>query len=458
MKQWPILERNGLLELFHMECDLINLLVDMRFQGVTVDLGYTEELYEKFGGLSRTAQDELNSLAGFDVNTNASESLATAFNKLGLEYDYTAPTAAKPEGSPSFTADFLKTVKHPFATGVLRVKQLEKIRGTFLKSYILDGAVPLAGSNSMGKVYCSFHQMSSDGGGARTGRFSSSDPNLQNIPTRTEEGAMIRQAFVMDPGHVQVRDFDYSQIEYRMLAHYAVGPGSEELRTQYNADPKLDYHTLSGGMIAKMPGLEAYATKEKRPYVKNVNFGVVYGVGDGHMAEMLGLSLREAKELLAKIHAAVPFAKATMEAISEEVNRTGIVTTILGRMSHFDLWEPSNWQDRRGAFPLPYKAALESYGIQIMRAYLYRALNYRLQGSAAEIMKKGMVECYKRGVFAVTGVPRLTVHDELFFSDPGNVPDDAWAEMKHIMETCVPGIRVPIRFDCGVGPNWREAH
>jgi DNA polymerase I-like protein with 3'-5' exonuclease and polymerase domains len=450
-KQYPLLQQRNLLDLFYMECDLIRLLVDMRFQGIQINVPYVEELYEKFGVREDQRMDELKAMAGTHVRPNAPEDVARAFDNLGLRYDRTEPSERNPEGNPSFTKDFLKTVTHPFAKALIEAREMMKLRSTFLKSYLME-------SHVNGKVYCSFHQMSSEGGGTRTGRFSSSDPNLQNIPTRTEEGAMIRQAFIMDHGHKQVRDYDYSQIEYRMLAHFATGQGSDELRAKYNADPTLDYHNLVGSMIAMVRGLESYATKEKRGHVKNINFGVVYGVGEAHMAEMLGLSLRDAKALLQQIHGAIPFAKSTMEDLSKEVNRSGIVETILGRQSHFDLWEPSDWQSRKGVLPLPYTAALAAYGPNIMRAYLFRALNYKLQGSAAELMKKAMVRCYKEGVFKITGVPRLTVHDELFFSEPHGVPDEAWAYLKHVMETCVPGIRVPIRADFGVGPTWRDAH
>lgn len=451
MAQWPELERRGLLDLFHMECDMINLLVAMRFQGINVDIPYAEELYDKFGVREQARLEDLANIAGTTIRPNAPEDLAKAFDNLGLAYNRTPPSKNAPNGNPSFTKDFLKTVKHPFVTALLEARAMIKLRSTFIKSYLLE-------SNVNGKVFCSFHQMSSDKGGARTGRLSSSDPNLQNIPTRTEEGAMIRQAFVMEPGHKQIRDYDYSQIEYRMLAHFATGAGSDELRARYNADPKLDYHKLVGSLIAAVPGLEAYATDEKRSYVKNVNFGVVYGVGDAHMAEMLGLSVNEAKALLQKIHGAIPFAKSTMEDLSAEVNRTGIVSTILGRQSHFDLWEPTDWHSRQGMQPLPYSMAIDAWGTNIMRAYLYRALNYKLQGSAADLMKKAMVRCWKEGVFDVTGVPRLTVHDELLFSEPYGVPDDAWQHMQHIMENCVQGLKIPIRADFKVGPTWREAH
>lgn len=446
MKQWPLMQRRNLLDLYHMECDMINLLVEMRFAGVTIDLPYAEQLYDEYGERAAIAQKAINRMAGFEVNTNAGDSLARAFNHLGLKYGHTAPTEGNPNGRPSFTAPFMKTVNHDFARGVLEVKGLEKIRSTFIKSYLIDAHV-----NS--KVYTTFHSMATDEGGARTGRFSSSDPNLQNIPIRTEDGAKIRRAFIMDDGHKQVRDYDLSQIEYRMLAHFAVGEGGAAVRKRYWDDPTLDYHKMIGEIIFEMTGIRL-----ERVFVKTANFGLVYGLGKAALADQLGVPLKESIALLKTFHTAVPFARETMDAISKEVQRTGIVETILGRQSHFDLWEKAGYGEKDEGFPLPYRAAFAKWGHDIMRAYTYRAVNYKLQGSAADHMKKGMVKAWKDGVYAATGVPRLTVHDELLFSERHDTPDDAWAAVKDCMENCLPQIKVPIRADFGVGPSWKDAH
>lgn len=453
--QWKDIVNNGLMNLFELECDLISLFVEMRFAGMPVDVAHAEKLSGEFQAEAKELLFTTCKESGinFDVNPNSAESLARAFDQLGLHYNRTEPTERNPNGNPSFTADFMKTVKHPFAFGVQRVKHLEKLDSTFLRGGIISKHVN-------GKVYCSFSQIKSDKGGARTGRLASDKPNLQNIPTRTEEGKKIREAFVMEPGHLQIRDGDYSQIEYRMLAHFATGEGSDELRARYNNDPDLDYHNLVGSLIALMPGLEAYATKEKRSYVKNVNFGIVYGVGIEHLCEMLGLAFNEGKALLAQIHTAIPFAKKTMEDLSIQVNRTGIVKTILGRISHFDEWEPIDYKLKKGDNfqPLPFEHARMEWGTEIMRSYLYRALNYKLQGSAADMIKKGMRDCWKGGIFDHTGVPRLQVHDELLFSDPGDVNPVYWDAMKLTMERCMPQMSIPIRFDMSDGPTWREAH
>jgi DNA polymerase-1 len=450
--QWKHLALNDLLPLFHLECDLILLMVAMRFQGVQVDLDEAGRLSEEFSvEAKRTLHKACKDFdIKFDLNPNSNDSLARAFDQLGIPYNRTEPTDGAPNGNPSFTADFMKTVTHPFAKQVQHVKHLEKLDSTFLRGGILSKHVN-------GKVYTNFSQMKSDKGGTRTGRFASSEPNLQNIPTRTEYGRRIRKAFIMDLYHENVRDGDYSQIEYRMLAHYATGEGSDDLRRRYNVDPHLDYHKLVGQMI-----YDLVAILLERSYVKTVNFGIVYGVGVEHLCEMLGLSMDDGKNLLKQIHTAIPFAKQTMDDLSAEVNRTGIVKTILGRMSHFDLWEPEkNWdlKKKKGFEPLPLELARrEWYGLPLTRAYLYRALNYKLQGSAADMIKKGMVDCWKSGIFDETGVPRLQVHDELFFSDPGGIRDEAWLAMQRTMETCMPQMSIPIRFDMSLGKNWAEAH
>jgi DNA polymerase-1 len=141
-----------------------------------------------------------------------------------------------------------------------------------------------------------------------------------------------------------------------------------------------------------------------------------------------------------------------MEDCIQEAQRTGTVRTILNRASRFDLWEPAGWENEGVA--LPYTAALNKYGNNIERAHTHKALNRKLQGSAADLMKKAMLRCWEEGVFDVTGVPRLTVHDELDFSDTGAPgTEEAFAYMQHVMETAIP-LRIPVRADMEIGPDW----
>ena len=435
LRQWPLLVERGLLNLFEMECKLIRILVAMRFAGITVDLKYAEQLKSDFGTRADNLHQQLEHVAGCTININAADSVAKAFDRHNIPYGKTRT------GRPSFTADSLKILNHPIPKLILAERKLKKLISTFIQGYILDAHVN-------GKVYCSFHPMLSEHGGAKTGRFSSSDPNLQNIPIRTEEGRLMRALFRHDFEHRCYRSGDYSQIEYRCLAHFATGEGAEEVRAAYNQDSALDYHKMIGAMIKGFMGVDYV-----REIIKTLNFAMVYGVGIEHLAEMLGVDMSQGREISRTFHKAVPFARTTMNAIAEEVGHSGICTTILNRQTHFDMWEPASYGVKGMA--LPYNDAVEEYGFNIRRAYLYAALNYRLQGTAADIMKKAMVDCWEQGVFAYTGVPRLTVHDELGFSDTGNVPEDAWREMVHIMESTIL-LKVPLRFDLKSGQSWKE--
>jgi DNA polymerase I-like protein with 3'-5' exonuclease and polymerase domains len=435
-KQWPLLLSENLLPVFELECKLLPLMIDMRFAGVTVDVDRAHQLYDKLGGEVDTLQENIRNLVGFSVNCDAAASIARAFDARGIPYGKTA------KGNPSFTADFLKTVSDPLAESILEIKQREKIRGTFLKSYIIDNAVN-------GKVHGSFNQLRGDGTGARSGRFSSDSPNLQNIPVRSELGKKIRRLFLKDEGHVAWRKYDYSQIEYRFLAHYAVdnGDGSaERVRQTYRNDPNVDYHQLIHDLIFEVTGIDL-----KRGHTKNMNFGLIYGMGVPKLIQQLGVETSKGKELFAAYHKGAPFVKATMDAAMREVQTYGVMPTVLGRKSRFDLWEPDAWGKVGKA--VPYEQALLAYG-KVKRAYGHKGLNRKLQGSAADLMKKAMVDCYESGVFEETGVPRLTVHDELDFSDPGG-KDEAFKEVKHIMETCLT-INVPITADFEIGPNWGD--
>jgi DNA polymerase I-like protein with 3'-5' exonuclease and polymerase domains len=434
-KQWKRLSNEGLLHIFDMECRLIPLMIEMRFAGVRIDLAHAERMLAYLTEEIDEIDAQIKHIVGFEVNTEASSSLAAAFDVAGLSYGYT--NAKEPK--PSFTATFLQSVDHPLAELVLKKKTRKKLRGTFVEGYILD-------SHVNGRLYGSFHQLRGDDGGTRSGRLSSSNPNLQNIPIRSKTGKVIRQAFIPDEGHLRWRKYDYSQIEYRGLAHYAVGPGSEGVRARYNSDPNTDFHVMVQSIIREVVGLEL-----DRSSVKTTNFGTVYGMGERKLQRSLNLSKQESKELMAAIHNGAPFMRSTMDACMEEAGKLGYITTILGRRSRFDLWVPEKYSE--DAIPLPWERAILSYRSPV-RAYLHKALNRRLQGSAADLIKKAMLMCWEGGVFAETGVPRLTVHDELDFSDPGG-KDEAFREMVHIMETAIP-FNVPIKVGCDVGPSWGE--
>lgn len=448
LKLAPILYRlmkaEGLLPVFQMECGLTKLLIKMRMAGVRVDIPKAEETAVLLKAREDIGMDKLEHIAGVRLDANSGgDKLAKAFDRLGLAYPKTA------KGAPSFTKAFLDTVDNPIAAGIKDLRRLNKLRTTFIESYILN-------SHVHGMVYGQFHPLRGDDGGTRSGRFSSSTPNLQNIPVRDPELAkIIRGMFVPDLGHKLWRKYDYSQIEYRFLIHFAVGAGSDLVRQMFNEHPDTDYHEMTLDLVAPEANWDvstpALRKQHRRP-IKNINFGLIYGMGVDKLSADLGLSRKQGKSLFATYHKAVPFAKATMDAASAEAKSEGVITTIMGRKSRFDLWEPAGYGNKDG-MALPLEGAILKWG-NIERAYTHKALNRRLQGSAADLMKLAMWECEKQGIFDETGVPRLTVHDELDFSDPGG-KDKAFKEMNYVMENCMK-LRIPIKAEQDAGPNWGE--
>lgn len=439
--QWPAMAARGVLDLFDLECRLIPLLVAMRAKGAPIDVPKAEQIYDELGKRADAIADQLQTIAGQPVNPAAGESMKSAFTRLGLPLP---EVKDKKTGKTrvSFAADVLEDIDHPLAHKVVEHRQLLKVRNTFIKSYLLD-------KNVNGRVHCTFHPLKGEGGGTRSGRFSSSDPNLQNIPIRTDLGALVRACFVANKG-ARWRKWDYSQIEYRLLAHHAVGTGAEELRARYNSDPNVDYHELTQGLVKDMTALEI-----ERRQTKTINFGLIYGMSQPELARRLGLDRQGGNQLFDAYHRAAPFAKATMDAAAEEVHTFGHVTTLLGRRSDFPLWGPV---DQYGVPGLPYESALVRYGPNIKRAFTHKALNRKLQGGAADIMKKAMVDAYEAGLFAedACGIPILTVHDELDFEDFGDPDAACWPELRRVMETCVNTL-IPIKVDDGVGTNWKSA-
>lgn len=431
-KQYPLLRKQGLTELFDIECRLIRLLIDMRYEGVSVDVPKAERVRDELMAKEAEAQAELDKLAGMPLDVNGRE-LYVAFDKAGLGYPKTA------KGNPSFTKPFLENLEHPLGKGITEVRRLQKMRSTFVEGYILD-------ANVNGKLYGQFHPLKSEEKGAMSGRFSSSKPNLQNIPSRDKVWApLIRGMFVPDEGHVAWRKYDYSQIEYRLLAHFAKGPHAHVIQGAYNANPETDYHSQTGDSIERVTGKKL----PNRSMVKGVNFGRLYGMGKAKLKATLGLDDATAEAFLEAYDTANPYVRDTMDYYSALANDRGYVETILGRRARFDLWEPTEYNKK--AVALPYDQASLYYG-SVRRAYTHKAVNNVLQGSSADQLKYAMLQCYESGVFDVTGVPRLTVHDELDFSDPGGV-DDAFDEIQRIMATCLK-LKVPVIVDCEIGPDW----
>lgn len=445
-KQRAILEKEDTWELFLMETGLGPMLLQMRQQGVRLNEDKLEKAIKKYEQILRKSRRELKHIVGKDVEIWAAESLAKAFDNVGVKYGRTPKTNA-----PSFTKDFLGKVEHPIGPLVLKCRSIDKFIGTFLKGQMRDQMIN-------GRIHCLFNQLKSDENGTVTGRFSSSHPNLQFIPKRDDEfGPLCRSMFIPEDGCDWGRA-DYSQVEFRLFAHYARGRGAEKFRDEYRKNPNIDYHQW----CAEEAGI-------RRGPAKTVNFAVIYAVGAAKLAIKLGLTVPETKKFLEGYHDVLPFAKNTLNIVSERAANRGWIRTIMKRRRRFDTWEPMDWElahevpavrDKNKMMDLVQHKIKEARQLKqkpprpgVRRAGTYKALNALIQGSAAELMKKAMLKSYKAGIFDVLP-PHLTVHDEMDPSVPKNKHgQEAWKEMIHIMETAIK-FKVPVVVDAEVGPNW----
>lgn len=423
--QKPLLEKEGLWDLFVMESKLIPMLYAMRKRGVAIDVARTEEMLDRL----KKEQAKLQKNLG-DVSVWAAGDLAPIFDRYGIAYPLTPKTR-----KPSITKEFLDNLDHPVGKTILEIRRLDKMCGTFLESSILNSVF-------RGRIHCQFNQLKGEGGGAVSGRFSSSNPNLQFIPVRTDEGKLLRTMFIADDGQEWYK-FDYSQIEYRLIVHDAADlkiRGAAEVVERYRTDPNVDFHQI----VADLTGLS-------RSAAKTINFGLAYGEGEEKLSLQLGLTRAEAKKTLDGYHARAPFIRPLSRKAMNLAAGRGVVETLLGRKRRFDRWEISKWNKEKKEYESTY---LPHRIPGARRAFTHAALNARVQGSAADIMKKAMVDTWESGVFDVLGVPALTVHDELDGSyTPNRKGKEALKEMKRIMESTV-DLLVPLRVDGGTGPNW----
>jgi len=354
------------------------------------------------------------------------KSVASVFDHYGLYYKKT-----ENNGQPSFTKAFLQACPHEAAAKILRLRELDKASNTFI-----DNILKFA---HKGRIHCEFHQLRSDDGGTVTGRFSSSNPNLQQIPARDPEiKAMIRGLFVPDEG-CKWGSFDYSSQEPMLLVHYCASL-NDKMRHPLVDDMVEEYRTGNPDfhqMVADMAEIN-------RKQAKTVNLGIMYGMGKGKLAHTLDITTDEATDLLNRYHMKVPFVKGLADLVSTQAGKHGQIRTMSGRLCRFDMWEPKTFGYNK---PMRREQAEKEYGMNIRRAFTYKALNRLIQGSAADQTKVAMAECYKEGL-----VPLLTVHDELCF----NVESEEQASrITEIMETSTE-LKVPSKVDQELGNNWGE--
>ena len=417
------INHQDLNSIFDLETNLFPCLVEMKAKGVRVDLDHAKTVEKN---LIRTENNMLQSIkdeVGFIPDLWAARSIAKVFDHLKLDYPRTEKTKA-----PSFTKNFLKNHNNFIINLINNARQANKARTTFMESifrYVHKG-----------RIHADINQLRSEFGGTITGRFSMTHPNLQQIPkSGTDMGNQLRTIFVPEEGHTW-GCFDYSQQEPRLVVHYACLtelPGSEEFKEKYKNDFSTDFHKIVSEM-ADIP----------RDQAKTINLGKFYGMGKNKLKGELGVPDEEASRIIRQYDSRVPFVKQLMNHASDRAERRGQIRTLLGRLCHFHLWEPSQFGVHK---PLSHEAALQEHGPGIKRAFTYKALNKLIQGSAADMIKKAMLDLYKEKI-----TPLIQIHDELNISIKDKAESDKVIE---IMENAV-SLEVPNKVDYEKGKHWGE--
>ena len=406
--------------IFKLETDLFPCLVDMRFLGVRVDTESAQQLKKELVEEEKECLQIVKKETSIDVQIWAARSIAQVFQKLHLPFDRTEKT-----DSPSFTKNFLQNHPHPLVKHIARAREINKAHTTFIDTIIKH--------SHKGRIHAEINQLRGDSGGTVTGRFSYQNPNLQQIPARNKDlGPRIRSLFIPEEGH-RWGVFDYNQQEPRLVVHYAALQnlyGVDEVVEAYR-EGNADFHDIVADM-AEIPRLQA----------KTINLGLFYGMGKNKLQAELGVNKEKAEDLFRQYHRKVPFVKQLMDNVMQRAQESGKIRTLLGRLCRFHLWEPNQFGIHKA---LPQEQATLEHGPGIKRAYTYKALNKLIQGSAADMTKKAMIELHKEGV-----VPHIQVHDEL---DISIINDKQVTMIKEIMENAV-SLEVPNKVDYESGPNW----
>lgn len=416
-KLQPLLREQGLERVYQLESDLLPILIEMRWRGIRVDQDRAAIAAKKYEKAEAKIMKELRAEAGHPIEMWANDSLETAFTNLGIPFHRTPKTH-----QASFRAPWLMTQPHPFCQKLVAVRKLNKTRTTFLEGYILEKSVN-------GRIYPQQNPLPSEEGGAVTGRFSSSNPNMNNLPNVEKDpvnGKLVRGCMLPEEGE-EWGALDYSQQEPRLMVHWAEdirARGSVGAGDAYRLDPTMDFHQF----MANLTGLP-------RKRAKNIFLGRAYGMGGAKYCHDVGLPTKwierdgkplevageEGQSQLDQFDEFAPFVRILSKECERRAKRRSYIKTFSGRRCRF------------GTFG---------------KDFYYKAMNRLIQGSAADQIKMAMVAWWKEGY-----VPMVSVYDELGLS----VGDRETAhKAASIMETCMP-LSVPCKVDIDFGKSWGEA-
>ena len=466
-----------LRSIFDLETELFPCLVDMKFKGVRIDVEGARKLGERLKETKEHIVNYIQRRTNVKIAIWAAASIKKLLDKLEIK-DYEETPKSK---LPKLSKDYLKTHRNHFIRLIAKAREFDKAEGTFV-----EGLLKFV---HKGRIHADINQIRGDKGGTITGRFSMSNPNLQQIPAKGFIGKKMRALFIPEEGHLW-GSFDYSQQEPRIVVHYALKlkmKGTEELVESYQNNPNADFHQIVANM-AKIP----------RTTAKTINLGLFYGMGKNKLAEQLNLDYTEANNLFNTYHNKVPFVRQLSNGLQKFAARNKFLYTLADRFCRFDMWEPisKRWNPKEKKFvvkvietkkdeqgniiknndgeevkeeverPVPllskedatlrYKSERHDKGYPSDKdceyfenfyqpAFIYRALNKLVQGSAADMTKKAMVLLYKEGI-----LPHIQIHDELCISITGK---DQAKKIKDIMEKAIK-LEIPNKVDYESGPNW----
>ena len=442
-------EQKTCRQIFELETKLFLCLVDMKFKGVRIDVAKAIE----FGRHLKKRRDQIikaiESITTIHVDIWAAASIKKLLDHLCIK-DYKVTPKSK---MPQLPKDYLRKHNNKCLRMIAKAREYDKAVNTFI-----DGLLEYVHED---RIHADINQIRSDAGGTVTGRFSMSNPNLQQIPAKGYIGGKMRELFIPEQG-CEWGSFDYSQQEPRIVVHYAIKlglPGTETLQEEFNKDD-ADFHQI----VADMANIS-------RKQAKTINLGLFYGMGKIKLQRELGLDQRQAKELFNEYHGRVPFVRQLSQELIAFSKENKLLFTLHDRFCRFDRWETTNkeWNPETNRFnevPLyTREQAEEAFKAEMLDkykenkidanymdyferyytpAFTYKALNRLIQGSAADMTKKAMVDLHEKGI-----VPHIQIHDELCFSITDHEPE----LIKNIMEQTIP-LEVKNKVDFESGPNW----
>ena len=442
-------EQKTCRQIFELETKLFLCLVDMKFKGVRIDVAKAIQFGRHLKKRREQILKAIESLTTVRVDIWAATSIKKLLDHLHIK-DYKVTPKSK---MPQLPKDYLKTHSNKCLRMIAKAREYDKAANTFI-----DGLLEYVHE---GRIHADINQIRSDAGGTVTGRFSMSNPNLQQIPAKGFIGKKMRELFIPEEG-CKWGSFDYSQQEPRIVVHYAIKlglPGTGNLQEEFDKDD-ADFHQI----VADMANIS-------RKQAKTINLGLFYGMGKIKLQKELGLDQRQARELFNEYHGRVPFVRQLSQELITFAKDNRLLFTLYDRFCRFNKWETTNkeWNPEINRFnevPLYTKEqAMEAFKAEMLDkykenkidanymdyfdryytpAFTYKALNKLIQGSAADMTKKSMVDLYEKGI-----IPHIQIHDELCFS----IKDHEPKLIKETMEQTIP-LEVKNKVDYESGPNW----